>query len=152
VHAHIDDQPFPRGPLIAAGVLIAFSILLAATARLTGIGAERLQLAAPVSAVTLRFADLPDGSVGVTDATGDRKIAKLAPGEAGFVRVVMRGFAYKRSRQGTGPEQPFELSRRADGSLVIEDPTTGHLVLLNGFGHLNAAAFQDLLDKGKNLP
>lgn len=149
---HIEEQRVPRFALVSIAVLIALALVSSATARLTGMGATKLVLAAPVSSASLKFADLEDGSVGVTDAASGRQIARYTPGTSGFVRVVLRSFAFNRSRAGIGADAPFILSERADGQLVIEDPATRHVVTLDAFGHGNVTAFQDLLKKGKEMP
>lgn len=149
---HVDFEPFPRFALVAAAVLITLAIIFSATARLTGLGATRLELAPPVSSATLKFADLEDGSIGVTKAESGREVARYTPGTSGFVRVVLRSFAFNRARSGIGPDAPFILSERADGLLVLEDPATQGVVTLDAFGHGNVTAFQDLLSKGKEVP
>jgi putative photosynthetic complex assembly protein len=152
MHQHIDDQPFPRFALIWAAGLIAVAIVSAATARLTDIGATRLELAQPVFQKSLVFSDLTDGQVQVSDAVTGRTVAHYAPGQSGFIRVVLRSFAFNRARGGVGAEVPFTLSERTDGTFVLEDPATQHVVTLDAFGHANAAVFKDLLRKGKETP
>lgn len=55
------DNSVPRRPLIAAGLLVGFSLLAATTARLTGIGRVSLPEAEIVAIRELRFVDRPDG-------------------------------------------------------------------------------------------
>ena len=58
----------PRGVLLAAAGLIAFTILAAAVGRWTGVGVAEVATTAPVEAVELRFQDRPDGAVAVYEA------------------------------------------------------------------------------------
>jgi hypothetical protein len=72
--SNLDEQPFPRAPLIAAILVVGLTV--------AGVGATRLGLispgvaeasdATPVTAADMRFADMEDGGVLVTvidDAT-----------------------------------------------------------------------------------
>jgi putative photosynthetic complex assembly protein len=145
-------HPFPRGALIAGAILIGTSLLLAITARLTDFGATRLALAPVTSERDLTFKDLADGSIGVYDVQSDSEIAQLAPGQSGFVRVVMRGLARERYVRGAGAETPFRLQQRADGIATLEDPATRQIVTLTAFGSSNAEAFLRLLDAGRVTP
>ncbi len=147
--AYINDQPFPKGALIGAGVLIAASLSFALLARTTDIGATRLTPSAPVATLSLVFNDLADGSIGIIDATNQRTIDILTPGKNGFVRVVLRGLAQDRAVNGVGADLPFKLSRLEDGRLVLVDPTSGRIVTLEAFGSNNYAAFEDLFNKGR---
>lgn len=150
--AHIDDQPFPTGALIAIGVLLLLSIVMASAARLTDFGATRLEVAPASQSVELVFNDAPGGYIQVEEAGTGREVAMLAPGSHGFVRVVLQGLAFDRGRQEIGPGGTFILSQRSNGSLTLEDTRTKRIVTLEAFGHGNLAVFAELLEKGKKLP
>ncbi|MGQ0672661.1 MAG: photosynthetic complex assembly protein PuhC [Hyphomicrobium sp.] len=152
MNEQVAEQTFPTGALVAALFMILIAIAFALTARLTDVGATRLTLPEPVETLSIRFADLAGGSIGITEADTGRQIQVLAPGEAGFVRVVMRGLAMERMASGLGPETPFNLSRLADGRSVIDDPATGRVVTLDAFGAGNAQTFAAILDRGRKLP
>lgn len=147
---HIDDKPFPTGALLGGAALILLSLVFAATAKLTDIGATRLTVAPPVATLDLKFNDLEDGSIAIHDASNGREIERLTPGTSGFVRVVMRGLAFERGRLGIGDEIPFRLMKLEDGMSVVSDPATGRVVTLKAFGHGNAEAFERLFEKGKS--
>lgn len=142
----------PRRPLLAAGLLIGFSLLAAGTARLTGLGRTGLPESRVVATRELRFLDRPDGSVAVVEPAGDRLVELLPPGSNGFLRGVLRGLARDRKLAGIGDGPPFRLVRWADGRLSLEDPTTGRRVDLGAFGEGNAAAFARLLTLGRPAP
>lgn len=144
-----DEIIIPRPAIVAAAGLVGLSLLLAATARLTDFGATRLSLPAPAETIRLAFSDRADGGITVTDTVRSRAIREYAPGDGGFIRVVLRTMAQKRAAAGIGPAAPFELSRDAAGRAVLADPETGGLVTLSAFGPGNAAAFAELLDKGR---
>jgi putative photosynthetic complex assembly protein len=147
VHVHEDHHhaPMPRVPLYAASALVLMTILLVGVARVSGVG----QLHTPQTAVTaertLLFADRADGAVLVTDGRTGDLLEVVAPGTNGFLRGTIRGLARDRKRSGIGPEIPFRLTSRADGRLLLEDPTTSRLIDLGAFGPVNAAVFTRML-------
>jgi putative photosynthetic complex assembly protein len=143
----IDAQAFPRGALIAAGVLVGVSLVATTFVRLERLGSPTIasMRPAPVRAVDVRFTDEADGSVHVHDGRDGHVIETLAPGTNGFVRSVMRGLAHDRKRRGLGPAQPFRVAEARGGQLTLEDPATGRLIDLDAFGAPNALAFAQML-------
>jgi putative photosynthetic complex assembly protein len=135
-------QPFPRGPLIGAAVLIGASLVLAGLGRM-GIGRTELPAGTPVAAYELRFVDRADGGVDVFDPAG-RPVGEFAPATNGFARGVLRSLARERRLERRGGEAPFRLTRWTDGRLSIADPETGREVALEVFGPTNSAAFARL--------
>ena len=144
--SQLDRQPFPRGALIAAGSVLAFTLAATTSARLLGISpVGGPPMPAPAQSVDLRFVDEPNGSVNVRDGRDDHLVANLAPGTNGFVRGVMRGLAHDRMRRGIGSVPPFRLSVWRDGRLALTDTATGRLIDLDAFGASNKDAFAQLL-------
>jgi putative photosynthetic complex assembly protein len=141
--SHVHRETVPRGALIAAGLLIAGTIVVAALARTTGAGTVHLSDSVAVATRDVRFTDESNGAVGVWDASGTR-LAELAPGTNGFARGVLRGLARERRRQGIGTQPVFRLTRWADGRLTLDDPATSRHVDLDVFGPTNVAAFARL--------
>lgn len=138
--------PFPRAPLLAAGALVAFSLIVVAGARLSGFDPAPLPPSPSIETREIRFEDKDDGGITVRDANTSAVVAEIARETNGFLRVVMRGMAQVRKSRGLGPDVPFRLTRLADGRLVIEDPATGRSVGLNAFGPDNARAFARFLE------
>jgi putative photosynthetic complex assembly protein len=93
----------------------------------------------------LRFADLADGSVQVTDAASGQEIQRIAAGGHGFVRATLRGLARARRARGVGQTVPFRLELRESGQLLLLDPATGQAIDLWAFGATNAEAFASML-------
>ena len=60
MNRQVSPERFPRGALIGAAALIAFSLLAAAVGRLTGATTVDLASAVPVQSVELRFMDAID--------------------------------------------------------------------------------------------
>jgi putative photosynthetic complex assembly protein len=144
--SEIDKESFPRGALIAAASVVAFSLIATTAARLVGRGpSDAPVMSAEAQSVDLRFVDEPNGSVSVHDGHDDRLVASLAPGTNGFVRGVMRGLAHDRKRRGIGSAPPFRLSVWRDGRLLLQDTATGRLIDLDAFGSSNKDAFVQLL-------
>jgi putative photosynthetic complex assembly protein len=147
----IADQPFPLGPLLGAGTLIAIALVSVTLVRVTG-APTTPSPAAAIAARDLRFVDRADGGVGVYDLHSDQPIEIVAPGTNGFLRATLRGLARDRKRVGGGDEEPFRLTALADGRLTLEDPVSGHRVDLEAFGVTNAGVFAHLLTAPSNTP
>lgn len=138
-------DPFPRGALIGAGALIAFTITAAGLARLAGDEPPTIAAADIAQSRDLRFADEPDGGVAVLLANDGSRLATLAPGSNGFVRSMLRGMARERRMNGIGSEPPFTLTLTKGGRLILQDRTIGRFVNLGAFGHTNLEAFAQLM-------
>lgn len=143
-HRHYGDDPFPRGPLIGAAMLIVGALVAVTAVRVSGVGAVKVADAAAVTVRDFRFEDRPDGSIAVIDPR-ENKLVEVVTGTHGFMRGTLRGLARERKRMGIGSDQPFKLIGRADGRLTLEDPATGRRVDLESFGPANAVVFADLL-------
>ncbi|MCA0304208.1 MAG: phosphonate-binding protein [Proteobacteria bacterium] len=143
-HSH-SATPLPRGVLIGAAALVAVTIALAGTARLTGLGAAHVAEPPAIESRLLTFADQSDGSIAVRDGATGRVIAEVAPGTNGFLRGALRGLARDRRQHGIGEAPPFRLSRTVDGRLLLVDTSTHRLVDLGAFGASNAGVFAGLL-------
>jgi len=139
------DEQVPRALLLSAAALIAFALLAAAGARISGLGTTHMPASKPLEIRELRFHDRSDGAVVVTDAASAREVEIIAPGTNGFVRGVLRGLARERKRQDLGMQAPFRLTRWVDGRLSLDDPATGRHVDLEAFGPTNAGAFAQML-------
>jgi putative photosynthetic complex assembly protein len=135
----------PKPALWCLAAIVAVSIAGAAAGRFLGVGDLRVPETAVVESRELRFIDRAGGGVEVRDATTDALLDTIVPGEGGFVRGVMRGFARERRAAKAGPETAVRLMMREDGRLSLVDPATGRAVELNAFGPTNVASFQKYL-------
>ena len=136
----------PRGVLVAAGILILFTIALAGTARMTGRSHVVMPPTTAVASRDLTFTDRADGGIGITDATTGRPVTVVAPTTGGFLRGIMRGLVREHRLNELAAGSAFRLTRWADGRLSIADPQTGERIELAAFGPTNEAAFARLLD------
>ena len=144
----IDEKPFPRGAIIAAGALIGASLVATGVGRYQALNAppETAEMRiAPRASVELYFVDTPDGGVIVRNAVTMVDIMTLAPDQDAFIRATVRAISRKRRLQGIGPEVPFELALYDEQKLVLTDPVTGHNTDLRAFGRDNYAAFERIL-------
>ena len=145
--AHHDhhQQDVPRGILIAAGLMIAFTIALVGAARLELLPEVERPAVDEVVSRDIQFQDSADGSISVVDASAGKEIDRLEPGTNGFLRATVRGLATERKQLGLGSEAPFRLTYWEDGSLSLDDLATGQRVNLEAFGPTNAGVFAALL-------
>lgn len=141
----LSDKPVPRGVLIAAGIAMAVTILLAFGAQNGVVPKAEVKLGATAQSRDLVFRDTETGGVRVIDAeTGDTAFT-VPPREDHFLRVVMREMLRERQLLGGDPQAPFRLSTTETGLLVISDPEIGRDIPLQPFGRDNVAAFARLL-------
>jgi putative photosynthetic complex assembly protein len=143
-------SPFPRAPLFGVALLVLVSLLAAVVVRTTGVGAVHKQMTEEVVSREFRFEDRSDGSIAVFDARTNQVVDTVAPGTNGFLRGTLRGLARERKRYAvmgreSGPEEPFQLSMRADGRITLDDPVTGRSIDLESFGPTNAAVFAKIM-------
>jgi putative photosynthetic complex assembly protein len=145
----LDTEAFPRGALIAMGLVLSLSVGGVAAVRLAGLNTDTLGPAAnkatPQRVEALKFKDQADGSVSINDGGDGHLVARLAPGSGAFVRGVMRGLAHDRQVRGLGDSTPFLLKAWPGGQLALEDPATGRQIDLQAFGSTNRDAFLRLL-------
>ncbi|MFO0690322.1 MAG: photosynthetic complex assembly protein PuhC [Myxococcota bacterium] len=139
------EQTFPRGVLIASALLLAFVIAAAGFGRATRIGTVALDESVAWESIRIRFEDRTDGAVVVLDDATGAERARIAAGEGGFVRGVLRGLARERALSGIGSAPPFELTRWQDGRLSLTDLATGRRIEIDAFGPDNVASFRRLL-------
>jgi len=143
--ASVTAERFPKKLLIAAGAMIAITILSVSWSRIEQIGNEQSLASAPIVERSLRFEDRADGGIAVLDGRSKDEIARVLPGTNGFLRSTLRGMARDRKRRDISSEQPFQLSILADGRLNLSDPVTGRTIDLGAFGPSNATVFRQFL-------
>jgi len=134
---------FPQWVLYCAGGIIAFALISVGLVRITGNGPDQRAAAATVER-SLRFEDLPDHGVLVSDGASGEKLTVLY-GEQGFVRGVLRALSRERHSRGIGSQPPFKLVAHVDGRITLTDPATGERIDLGSFGPSNTAEFARFL-------
>jgi putative photosynthetic complex assembly protein len=145
----LERELIPPVAIKATAVLLVLVVVLAAVARLTGVGAlvdEAQETRVPLAERSLVFVpEGDDGPVRLLDGVTGALVRELPPGEGGFLRGVVRPLSRERMRAGADPEAPWVLTAWSDGALTLSDPETGMRVDLRAFGPTNADAFADLL-------
>jgi len=142
-----DNQYTRRGILALWGAVLC--VLAAVIAARLGGYEPPEPVASPVlSSRDVQFEDVAAGSVNVYESESGRLLARLAPGDGSFIRGVLRALARERRGWEIGSSVPFRISRHSDGSLTLEDESTGRTIDLYAFGPTNADAFARLLDAG----
>ncbi len=151
-HAHDHDPTVPRGALVAAALLIIFSLSLTGAVSWGFVPQSAnpdMQRAAakiaPLEERSLTFRDREDGAVVVTDADSGEVVTVVGYGEQGFVRATLRRLAKVRIAKGIGAEPPFTLRYWENGALSLHDPETGNRAEIHGFGADHSAAFAAML-------
>ena len=129
-------------PGILAGGLLAITIGLVGWAKWSAPVAQDSQEVV-LWQRALVFADGPKGEVVVKDFQTDEVIG-VFEGEQGFVRGTLRALVRERKRRDVGSEQPFELTGKSHGRLILSDPATTQRIDLDSFGPTNAALFRNL--------
>ncbi len=136
----------PRVPLIGAGLIITFVVFLALDGRMDQ-GRDLFPVITETSEVRhLQFLDQTDGSVLIKDAGSGGLITVLEPGTDHFVRAVFSGLTFVRKRSDVPLDAPFRIARVDDGQLVLDDPSTGEMLVLRAYGPSNSALFTRFID------
>ncbi len=139
----------PRPMIVAVGIMLL--AILAGTAALRvgdvppiaqGPALGEAELRLPV-----RLAPLDGGGVAILDPGTGREHARLAPGEDGFMRGLLRVLDRERMLHGVPSEGPVEILRWPGGHLALRDPATEWRAELIGFGADNFAAFATLVSE-----
>lgn len=154
---HSHEIKIPLGVLIAIALVLFGTIGAVAWFRISG-NAPISQVPQPqqvTEARQLRFEDSPGGTVSVyelIEGGPDQLVHIVEPGEGGFIRGVLRSLARARRASDIGAEHPFLLIQAADGSLLLEDPTTQQRIYLQAFGPASTESFKALLSREDAAP
>jgi putative photosynthetic complex assembly protein len=143
----IDNQYTRRG-IITLWAAVLCVLAAVTVARLEGYEPPAPPASPVLSSRDVQFEDVAAGSVNVYESESGRLLTRLAPGDGSFIRGVLRAMARERRGWEIGPSVPFRISRHIDGSLTLEDGSTGRTIDLYAFGPTNADAFARLLDAG----
>lgn len=130
--------------VIMAGLLFVVGAISLATSTRTVVLAPEPN-GEIVQRSSLRFLDLPDGSVRVIDAATGTSVSEVPSGEGSFLRGVLRSLVRARSAHSLNVQSAFELTLYTDGRLILLDPDTLEAIDLIAFGPTNYGAFRQLL-------
>jgi putative photosynthetic complex assembly protein len=155
--SEIDSERFPKGALIAAGLLVGITLAMTGAVSLGLLSKPSDAITARVEkkmavrmSRTLAFADHPGGVLLITDVDKKSLVRAIMPGEpSGFIRGVLRSFARERRAKNIKMEVAYRLTLWDDYSLSLTDTGTGRTIELGSFGPDNRAAFAALLPPEK---
>jgi putative photosynthetic complex assembly protein len=137
---------FPKIPLIAAGLLLAFAIGATLFGQITGIGTVKTPTGTPVAMRDLVILEQENGLITVSDAGSGELLASLTSTQGGFVRGSLRAFKRMRLVSGVPQSQPYRVIEWTGGAVSLSDTATGERFYLDAFGRDNAAAFATFLN------
>lgn len=146
---HGSEVRVPGWALASMAALMVLAMVLAGTARLTGMGTvstPQVLTADARASVDIVFQPLEDGALRIVDGSTGRELRVLAAGEGGFMRGVLRPLERERMRLEADADAPYRVLRAGDGTLALVDPSTGVTVDLAAFGRTSAEAFAGLLE------
>lgn len=104
--------------------------------------------AEPPASMSLAFVPGEDGVIHLVDAERSDTLQSLASGEGGLLTGVLRPLERERTRHGVDFDEPYRLVRRADGTLLLQDPGSNFTVDVAAFGATSRALFNALLSGG----
>ena len=142
---HVHDMILSKRSLAIAGSMAIFALAMATVGVLFGLTTPGTEGQPVIAERTLTFEELDHGVVRVRDATSAAEMAVLGEDKSGFVRNVLRGFAYQRRLQSVSASEPFILQRFDQRRLAMVDTATGVRYNLYGHGQRNMQAFQALV-------
>ncbi len=122
--------------------LMAATLLVVGLARTQG-WHEALPTDGVAWEMNLKFEDMPNGDVRVSDAQSGQSIA-LFSGEQGFLRGTLRAMARQRRVTQNEASAPLILRGLQDGRLQLVDPLQNLHIDLDSFGPTNKAVFATL--------
>jgi putative photosynthetic complex assembly protein len=136
--------PTPLGsqPMLWLLGLMASTLLAVGLARWQG-WHEALPDADVAWEMRLRFEDMPNGDVRVSQADTGEQVAMFS-GEQGFLRGTLRAMARQRRVTQHDRSAPLILRGLQDGRLQLVDPLQNLHIDLDSFGPSNKAVFAAL--------
>lgn len=103
------------------------------------------------ASMSLAFRTGQDGVVHLVDARRRDTLQSLSSGEGGLLTGILRPLERERTRHGIDFDEPYQLVRRADGTVLLYDPGSDFTVDVAAFGTTSRALFNALLS-GDSLP
>ena len=111
----------PRADYLGYGLGVMLAGILALVVLSAGEKhSDRRPVNEAIFARDILFSDRVDGGISIRDASTGQMIGEISPGEGGFVRGALRGFARERRLQNPGMESPLRLAAVQGGAIVLE--------------------------------
>lgn len=139
-------ETVPRKALIAAGLLICFSLGIVGVARYTGYKWDWKQEGTIVATRAIQFVQTNDGDIQVEDAKSGEVLGRYTFTENAFMRTVMLGLRQERRIVATDKNEPFNIEQWNDGRVTVSDPVSGRYFEMAAFGHHQVTTFSEFLN------
>lgn len=138
-------EHFPKPVIWGIGIVLMATLAMSAATVGRQKGVVETLSESAINPVTheMQFiaTDMDDRTILIEDAANGTELEIVTRDSNGFIRGALRGLARERTLRGISSGEPFRLRLWQDGTLVLDDPATGQIVALNGFGQDNAMAF-----------
>ena len=95
----------------------------------------------PRASLTVRFIEQSDGALSVVDVGSGHEMDRVAPGENGFLRTLLRVVRRDIDRTPAVISMPFRIEAWQDHRVTLTDSATGRRIDLIAFGPTNAEVF-----------
>ncbi len=137
----------PRPMLFAVGTLLFATLALTAWFRLNDLPPQHSgpPVTSEAERAEILIREIPGGGTLILDPATGSEVVRLAEGEDGFVRGMLRALEHVRALHGVAPDTAVELVRWPGGHLALRDPATEWRAELVGFGADNRATFATLM-------
>lgn len=106
----------------------------------------------PRASLTLRFTELPDGGLSVVNVSTGQEMDRLAEGENGFLRTLLRVVRRDIERTPAVISMPFRIEVWQDNSITLTDSATERRIDLLAFGPTNVEVFKRWLERRNGVP
>lgn len=138
-------ETVPRRAIIAAGLLVCFSLGIVSFARYTGYKWDWKPDGTVVASRAIDFVQAPNGDVSVKDAKSGQILGSYTFTENAFMRTVMLGLRKERAIVASNRAEPFTIEQWNDGRVTVSDPVSGRYFEMAAFGHHQVETFAAFL-------
>ncbi|MEO1732724.1 MAG: photosynthetic complex assembly protein PuhC [Pseudomonadota bacterium] len=135
-----------RGMMRAVCAMLLLALGFVTYARLTDRPLEGVPTEVPFVRERVVTLTTENNGAAIVRAEDGQVIADIAAGEGGFIATIDRVVRRERTVNRAAQDMPILVRERADGRIVVFDPTTNWSAELNAFGPNNVQAFARLLD------
>lgn len=133
-------QTLPRPYLLGVGTAV-MAALIAVAVGVWGKPTAAPPAESPRASLTVRFIEQADGGLSVVDMATGQEMDRLAEGENGFLRTMLRVIRRDIERTPAVISMPFRIEAWQDNRVTLTDSATDRSVDLLAFGPTNAAVF-----------
>ena len=137
---HDDEIHVPRPVIYLTIAMLLFTLVSITIGNRLDLGTTHEAAIVPMREVQFRFTSPAIDAIIATRSDG-RRVELAAAREEIFPRLVLRGIANIRMRDGVSADAPLTLAETADGQRLLIDRATHRTVRLAAFGGENQRSF-----------